>query len=190
MSAAAPAPAIRVGSIVENLQVAFNGESNARARYLAFAQRADEEGYAPVASLLRAAAKAEEVHAGNHAFVLRTSGVEPVAAIEAPEVKTTRENLAAALVGEIYERDVMYPAFLAKARADANEPAANTFFLAKEVEAEHARLFAAALAGLDGLRGQGLVYYVCPVCGFTSTTLDFPDCAVCGGLAEDFLEVR
>ncbi len=42
---------------------AFNGESNANARYVAFAVKADEEGYKGVGSLFRAAARAEEIHA-------------------------------------------------------------------------------------------------------------------------------
>ena len=52
-------------STLDNLQAAFNGESNANARYLAFAKKADEEGYGQVASLFRAAARAEEIHAAN-----------------------------------------------------------------------------------------------------------------------------
>lgn len=47
---------------LQNLQTALNGERNAHARYLAFAEEADQEGYEAVASLFRAAAAAEEVH--------------------------------------------------------------------------------------------------------------------------------
>src|ERR1700751_4519365 len=36
---------------LDNMQAAFNGESNAHARYLAFAAQADREGYGEVASL-------------------------------------------------------------------------------------------------------------------------------------------
>src|SRR5512140_22677 len=96
-------------STLGNLQTAFNGESNARARYLAFAVQADQEGHGPVASLFRAAARAEQIHAANHAAVIKKLGAEPVANIETPVVKSTRENLAAAIEGEVYERDVMYP---------------------------------------------------------------------------------
>jgi rubrerythrin len=66
---------------LENLQAAFNGESNARAKYLAFAAKADEEGYAPVASLFRAAAAAEAIHAESHARVIKKMGATPVANI-------------------------------------------------------------------------------------------------------------
>ena len=51
---------------ITNLQEAFNGESNAHARYVAFAAQADKDGYPSVASLFRAAALAEQTRASNH----------------------------------------------------------------------------------------------------------------------------
>src|SRR5512132_4304578 len=60
-----------------NLQAAYNGESNAHARYLAFAKKAEEDGYAGTAALFRAAARAECIHAENHAKVIRKLGAEP-----------------------------------------------------------------------------------------------------------------
>src|SRR5271166_4113130 len=108
---------------VENLQTAFNGESNAHARYLAFAVKADQEGYGEVASLFRAAARAEEIHAANHAAVIKELGGVPQAKIEKPDVKTTRDNLQAAIKGETYERDTMYPEFLKQARIDGSRAA-------------------------------------------------------------------
>ena len=103
-------------STMSNLQAAYNGESNAHARYLAFAKKADAEGYAGAASLFRAAARAEQIHAGNHADVIKKFGRAPEAKLEQPAVKSTRENLEAALKGESYERDEMYPAFIRDAR--------------------------------------------------------------------------
>jgi rubrerythrin len=47
----------------ENLKAAFTGESQANRKYLAFAKKADEEGYPQIAKLFRAAAAAETVHA-------------------------------------------------------------------------------------------------------------------------------
>ncbi|RPJ39974.1 MAG: rubrerythrin family protein, partial [Deltaproteobacteria bacterium] len=46
----------------KNLREAFAGESQANRRYLAFAKKAEEEGYKQVAKLFRAAAEAETVH--------------------------------------------------------------------------------------------------------------------------------
>jgi rubrerythrin len=72
-------PAIAGTTTLENLQAAYNGESNAHSRYLAFAKQASLEGYGEVASLFRAAARAEEIHASNHAAVLRMLGAVPQA---------------------------------------------------------------------------------------------------------------
>jgi len=47
----------------------------------------------------------------------------PVAVVETPVVRSTRENLEAAIRGEVCERDQMYPAFLQQARAAGNHAA-------------------------------------------------------------------
>ena len=175
---------------VENLQAAFNGESNANARYLAFAKQAQSEGYGEVASLFRAAARAEKIHATNHAAVIEELGVVPQAQIEAPVVKSTRENLEAAIKGETYERDTMYPNFLKQARADRKSHAVRTLNLAKSAEAEHARLYEAALANLDQMKGtKEAIYYVCPVCGYTAREAKFSKCPSCFTTKEAFEKV-
>ncbi len=174
---------------LENLQAAFNGESNAHARYLAFAAKADEEGYGPVASLFRAAARAEEIHANNHAEVIRMMGGTPAATIEKPDVKSTRENLEAAIKGESYERDTMYPEFLKQARMERNKDALQTFNYAKTAEAEHARLYTEALNGLESMTGSAKTFYVCTVCGYTTTTLDFEKCPSCFNPKDKYVEV-
>jgi len=165
---------------LDNLQEAFNGESNAHHRYAAFAKKADEEGYRQVASLFRAASRAEEIHANNHAAVIRLLGAEPKATIEMPNVRTTKENLAAAIEGEIYERDKMYPPFVEEAKASKNSAALKTFTYALQTEAEHARLYAVAVENLDTMRGKAATYYACSVCGYTTEKLDFLRCLVCG----------
>ena len=163
---------------LENLQAAYNGESNANARYLAFARKADEEGYAKVASLFRAAARAEAIHFGNHAQVIKQLGATPAADIKAAEVKTTAENLKAAIAGETYERDTMYPGFIDEARRIGNKEALRTFNLAKLAEAEHAKLYTDALANLEQWRSGPGTFYVCPTCGFTTANGNLEKCPV------------
>ena len=174
----------------ENMQAAYNGESNAHARYLAFANHADSEGYGEVASLFRAAARAEKIHATNHAAVIQELGAVPQARVESPVVKSTSENLKAAIKGETYERDTMYPDFLRQARSDRNSRAVRSLNLAKTAEAEHAKLYAAALANLERLKGtKEAAYYVCPVCGFTVRETDFAKCPSCFTPKEEFEKV-
>ena len=176
-------------STLDNLQAAFNGESNANAMYTAFAKKADEEGYGQVASLFRAAAKAEDIHAKNHAEVIKKLGATPKADVKAPEVKTTKENLEAALKGESYERDTMYPEFLKQARADGNRDAVRTFNYAKTVEAEHAKFYTEALKDLDKWKGGKKEFFVCTVCGNTVTALTFEKCPVCFNPLDKFEKV-
>lgn len=162
---------------LNNLQEAFNGESNAHARYLAFAAKADADGYADVAALFRAAARAEEIHAGNHAKVIRALGGDPAAKIDTAAPKGTAENLKAAIAGESYERDTMYPEFLGVARQAGLADAVRSFNFAKEAEAGHAALYAKALETLQ--KRAGVTYYVCPVCGRTESVRPGGKCPVC-----------
>jgi rubrerythrin len=166
----------RAATTLENLQAAYNGESNAAARYKAFAAKADGEGYAGAARLFRAASRAETIHAAAHAKVIQALGGKPTADVAAPTVKTTRENLQAALAGETYEKDTMYPEFLARARQDGNAEAVRTLNLARNAEIEHAKLYQAALDNLDGQKAAGAPLYVCAVCGYTTRTLPADKC--------------
>lgn len=174
---------------LDNLQTAFNGESNAHAKYLEFSKQADKDGYPSVAALFRAAARAEEVHAANHAKVIRKLGAEPKATIETVAVKSTKMNLEAAVQGETYERDKMYPDFLKVARTEGNADAIETFNLAKAAEAEHAKLYGEAVAQLDQLKGKKVKYYVCTICGFTTTKIDFEKCPSCFKSKENYVAV-
>ena len=176
-----------------NLLAAFNGESNAAAHYAAFAVKADEEGYLKVGSLFRAASRAEQIHAANHAAVIQKMGGTPQATIAPAEVKTTAENLRAAIAGELYEVDVMYPDFLREAEAQKNPAARRTFHFALEAEKEHARLFAKALEHIQHCVDKSCeklsnpaTYYVCPECGFTADKAEFDRCPVCSHAKEEF----
>ena len=152
----------------ENLKAAFAGESQANRRYLAFAQKAEEEGFTQAAKLFRAAAEAETVHALNH---VRTLG----------EIKSTQENLNAALGGETYEFMKMYPEFLAVSKQEGNKGAAWSFDVANKVEQVHAKLYQKAIDALKSKKDMPKVdYYVCSVCGNTVEG-EAPDvCPVCG----------
>ena len=154
---------------LQNLQAAHNGEANAHARYLAFADHAQHEESYEVASLFRAAAFAESIHFERFADLIRKMGAEPASKIEAPVVKTTAENLlAAADEGEAYERDTLYPRFIKEAEAEGNAEAARAFRHASMAEAQHFKLFKAALENLKTTGLESHPYFVCKTCGYTS----------------------
>ncbi|HRH41345.1 MAG TPA: ferritin family protein [Pyrinomonadaceae bacterium] len=166
------------GKTLANLMEAYNGETNANAKYLEYAKKADEEGYGKVASLFRAAAKAEAVHITNHAAVIKNMGGTPKAEIKLPPIKSTEENLKDAVAGESYERDTMYVDFMIEARRTGNKDALRTFNFAKIAEAEHAKLYTEAITNLDKWKGEKTTFYVCPTCGFTTTNPNLEKCPV------------
>ncbi len=163
---------------LDNLMAAYNGESNAHAKYVEFANKADQEGFKGAAALFRAAAQAEQTHAANHADVIKKLGGTPKADIKLPAIGTTAENLKAAIEGESYERDTMYPGFIKEAQAVGNKDALRTFRMAVSAEAEHAKLYTQASTELASWKGAK-TFYVCPVCGKTITVIDFEKCPVC-----------
>jgi rubrerythrin len=148
----------------KNLMDAFAGESQANRKYLAFAKKAESDGYPQVAKLFRAAAEAETVHAHSH---LRVAG----------GIKSTTENLKAAIAGETHEFKSMYPEMIAAAEKEGNSNALRSFTYANEVEKVHAALYQKAL---DNLEAKKVVdYYVCGVCGYTCENEAPDDCPVC-----------
>ena len=161
----------------ENLEAAFAGESQANRKYLAFAKKAEGEGFPQIAKLFRAAAEAETVHAHAHLRVLGG-------------VKGTAENLQAAIEGEAHEFKSMYPEFIAEAEKEGNQSALTSFKYANEVEEIHHGLYEEALAKFRA--GEDLPaadMYVCGVCGYTVAG-DVPEkCPVCGSVSKVFHKV-
>lgn len=166
---------------LQNLQSAYNGEANAQARYVAFAAKADEEGYGEVASLLRALARAEEIHATNYADLIRKMGYKPVATVKAPLVRTTRENLArVATPRKNWAFYDLLPDYIRQAREDRNSKAVQVFEEARAADEAHLTFLKAALNNLEGLKGSNLrAYYVCTVCGYITDHPPAGPCPVC-----------
>ena len=158
----------------QNLRDAFAGESQANRKYLAFAKKAERDGYPQAAKLFRAAAEAETVHAHAH---LRALG----------EIGSTVENLKVAVAGETHEFKNMYPDMIEEAKEEGNKSAERSFVFANEVEKVHAELYQKAIDNLDSLEEAD--YYVCSVCGMTVENEPPDKCPVCGAKASAFFKV-
>jgi rubrerythrin len=158
----------------QNLKDAFAGESQANRKYLAFAKKADQEGYKQVARLFRAAAEAETVHAHAHLRTLKGIG-------------STAENLKTAIAGETHEFKSMYPEMIEAARAEDNKAALRSFEYANAVEKVHANLYQKALEKMDKLEEAD--YYVCSVCGYTCEDEAPDECPVCKAKKKAFFKV-
>lgn len=171
---------------LENLQAAFNVKSNAKVRYEAFAAKADEEGYKSVAALFRATSMSQEILAQKHAAVIKKLGAVPKAEIAKPEVKSSKENLEAALKDETEERDKMYPAFIKQAQQEKNSSAIRTFKGALAAEIEHAKFYKQAIAELNAWKNHGKEFLVCEVCGYTTMNMQLKKCPVCAAPRSKF----
>ena len=160
----------------ENLAAAFAGESQANRKYLAFAQKAAEEGYPQVARLFRAAAAAETVHA--HAHLRAMHGVG-----------NTEENLKAAVAGETFEFREMYPEMIKTAEAEGDKAAERSFKFANEVEKIHADLYQNLLDTMGQEAQEEYPYYVCPVCGYTVENEAPERCPICNAKGSRFEKI-
>lgn len=156
------------------LKESFAGESQANRKYLAFAKKADDEGYPGVAKLFRAASEAEAVHA-----------LSELRALDG--IKTTEQNLQAAIEGETHEFTQMYPGFIQTAEAEGNSQAKKAFTFANEAEKVHAELYKKALAAIDSKADTD--YYVCPVCGYIHENSAPEKCPICGAPSKAFKNV-
>jgi len=160
----------------KSLKEAFAGESQANRKYLAFAAKADQEGYLQAARLFRAAAEAETVHAHNHLRALNG-------------IRSTKENLQEAIAGETHEFKTMYPEMIEAAKAEGQKAAERSFNYANSVEKVHAQLYQKLLDSL-GKSQENYSYYVCPVCGFTAERQAPGACPVCGTKGEMFKKIE
>ena len=157
-----------------NLQAAFAGESQAHMKYLNFADKAEKEGFSNVARLFQAASFAEQIHASNHLKAL--DGIQGTVA-----------NLGAALAGETYEVDKMYPDFMATAEAQGEKRALRSMGWALEAEKVHAAAYTKAKSAVEASKDMEPVdIWVCLSCGFTMEGVPPAKCPVCGAPNDRF----
>jgi rubrerythrin len=105
----------------ENLRMAFAGKSQAHMRYQIFADKAEKDNYPNIARLFRAIAYAERVHATNHFKALG-------------DLDGSADNLEAAIGGETFEVQEMYPAYDAVAKLQGEREAERSVNFALEAE--------------------------------------------------------
>ena len=180
-----PDPITKVGTTLENLKAAVNGETGASAKYAACAVAAKEQGFNQISRLFEATSAAEQIHIGLEAGVIAEMepGYERPAAPEAEGIATDL-NLIAGALGEIYETSDMYPNFIKVAIDEGNKKAEMVFTRAKLAEAVHAELYMDAYNTIDAPTDEA--YYLCPICGYIHKGDDFEKCPICFTPADKF----
>jgi rubrerythrin len=156
-----------MSTTAEDLKIAFSGESKANRKYLAYAAKADKDGFPQVAKLFRAAAEAETIHALAH---LQSMG----------GVGSTADNLRDAVAGETYEYETMYPPMVEQAEKEGHR-AKTMFKWANAVEKVHGDLYRQALEAVQAGKDLATMeIYLCPVCGHLELGHAPDKCPVCG----------
>lgn len=166
-------PGIKGENTLSNLKAGFVAESQAHLRNLAFAMKAEQQGYPQVAKLFRAIAEAEAIHAFHH---LRLLGA----------TSDTQENLEAAFERENLASEA-YPRFIRDANREDNQKVAQVFSFTRDVERGHAKLYEKALEHMLG--DVETDYYVCGVCGYVSDGILPDECPICGAPAKQFKKI-
>jgi len=193
------------GATMSAMQVAYSREVNARIQYLAFATRAGQEAQPSVACLFRALAQAESIHAARHAATIERMDGTPFYTYEDVVVLRTAQNLRTSILGEMRERETVYPLLANYARSEHLYEALTSCEYAKAAEATHERVLRAALWRLEQEEAAQVkhqiaslepilfptvptptpTYYVCPGdgCVFTHSYTNCPNCGTAGDQA-------
>ena len=160
----------------ENLKNAFAGESQAFQKYVAFAKKAEKDGFKNVSKLFRTTAEAERIHAEGHLGA-------------SDGIRSTAENLETAIGGETYEHNEMYHPMYEQAEREGHK-AKRMFGYAVQAEKVHAALYRKALEAVNN--GEDLTeteIWLCPVCGHIELGMPPERCPICNVKAETYIQV-
>ena len=166
----------------KNLEEAFAGESMARNKYTYFSSVARKAGYIQIANIFEETANNEKEHAKLWAKALGMINDLP-------------EDLKAAIKGELFETNEMYPRMEKEAIEEGETDIAKMFKEVGEVEAKHAARYQKLLDNME----KGEVFkkdepklWKCNNCGYIHEGDEAPDkCPACShpqGYFEVFVE--
>lgn len=177
---------------IENLTKAFIGESQARNRYSMYAKIAKNEGYEQISAIFEETADQEREHAKQLFKMInelkKESGENKYEEItveaSAPTTfGTTLENLKAAIGGEHYEYESMYPEFAATAKEDGLAKISARLMSIAQAESHHEERYLKLAANLENnttFKKETEVEWTCRKCGYVHTGKNAPErCPAC-----------
>ncbi len=174
---------------VENLTKAFVGESIARNRYSMYASIAKKEGYEQIAEIFRLTSDQEKEHASQlYKMLVALQAENKFDSVkietEVPILRsTTIENLKAAISGENYEHEEMYPEFAKIADEEGLPDVAARLRAIAVAEVHHEERYKKILASLEAgeiFKKKEAVWWVCRECGYMHFGTEAPEiCPSC-----------
>ena len=180
---------------LRNLITALEEKLKAYTAYREYAKKADDEGLFGLGSLFRATSRSEQIHANNHARVIRQMGGSALPDIPEPRVESSFENLRTAVIEERFETDYLYPTFLSAAFPLSDFNATRSFHWALEADKSHVRLLNDAVSRLNANVWTGKAYkrhelFVCALCGYTAESRASENCPTCNLIWERFETIQ
>lgn len=155
---------------LENLKIAFAGESEARNKYTYFASRAKKEGYVQISKIFEETAANEKEHAEIWFKLMEQLG-------------STEFNLKSASEGEHYEWSDMYKTFAQDARDENFHDVAALFENTAKVEKLHEDRFNQCMKKVQEktvFASTESVKWKCLNCGFELEGKEPPEvCPLC-----------
>lgn len=199
---------------VANLKTSLISEYYTSARYNAFSDKAEKEGYMQIAKLFKALSVAESVHARNFKNILDSAGVKTDNVVPGFLVGSTEINLENAIKEEIMDIDSIYPGYIKQSNNSPLIKANQTFSSVWEAEKTHKDLLVMIydilmtnlikvneVAVTSAPASENLVtignlfsktnYYVCPVDGRVFDSTDITDkCSLCTTPRSNFIIIN
>ena len=175
---------------IKNLARAFIGESQARNRYTMYAKIAKKDGFEQISELFLLTADNEREHANWLMKMIQTlkekqgNKEDIIVDSEAPTtMSTTEENLKAAIAGEHFEHDKMYPDFAKTAEKEGFADVAGRLRAIAKAEKHHEKRYTDLLKELQAgtlFKKDTEIEWVCRKCGYVHTGKAAPEtCPSC-----------
>lgn len=167
-------------SVGEDLRLLYQQEVSDHARSLAFARQAELEGSGEVASLFRAIARADDIHAQTILKMIYQLGGNVHPASEGVISGNTEGNLQTAIGNEERECRRVYPAVIHRAKQAGLRKMAERLERIKGAKVQHEILFrrSQSSARQPG-SSEERYFYVCPDCGYVTEEILFQKCPNC-----------
>ncbi|MBW6452011.1 MAG: rubrerythrin family protein [DPANN group archaeon] len=169
---------------IKNLARAFIGESQARNRYTMYAKIAKKEGFEQIGDIFLLTADNEREHANGLMKLIQVlkekseNKDEIIVDSEVPTtISTTEENLKAAINGENFEHETMYPKFADIAEKEGFDDIAVQLRAIANAEKHHEKQYISLLKELQEkkvFKKNKEVEWVCLNCGYTHTSESAP----------------
>ncbi|MFH1456221.1 MAG: rubrerythrin [archaeon] len=172
---------------IKNLTKAFIGESQARNRYTIYAKVALKEGFENISEIFLKTADQEREHAKwLFRFIqeLKKSDELVVEATATLVLGDTKENLKAAIAGEHYEYEEMYPEFADLAEKEGLKEISSRLRAIAKAEAHHEERYKKLLEQVENgtmFKKEESQIWACRQCGYEHEGNEPPkECPSCG----------